>query len=145
MGEFSDEFAGESIRSWRTRGTLHGEATREVLRNRAQKAAAGPVENEQAPWEVEAMEYFKERLDWIHESMVRAFSGVMAEQNRLHTRIDALVESIAEAKPKPTSNVTITLDASAFDGDMESVQQLVDELDKRVKRISKGKSGEAGR
>lgn len=69
MGEFSDEFAGESIRSRRARGTLRSEATREVLRKRAERAAEAPSENDEAPWEVQAMEFFNGRLDEINSKL----------------------------------------------------------------------------
>ena len=138
MSEFSDEFAGQSIRSRRKQGTLGSEVTKQVLSNRAQKAAAGSVENEQAPWEVEAMEYFKERLDWIHESMVRAFSGVMAEQNRLHTRMDALVELVSkeidersESRVAVEPKVVVTLENVPAD----VAEELQAELGKCVERI----------
>lgn len=114
------------------------DTTIQALSTRAQKAAGGAVENEQSPWEVEAMEYFKDRLDEIHESMVRAFSGVMAEQNRLHTRIDALVELVSneidersESRVAVQPKVVVTLESVPAD----VAEELQAELTKCVERI----------
>lgn len=47
------------------KGIHYRQRTDETLRQRSSRAAGGAVENEQQPWEVDAMEYFKERLDEI--------------------------------------------------------------------------------
>ena len=148
MDEF-DVPTRRSIRAMREQGRLKRSAkvdygTDDVLRDRAQRAGKAPSENEQAAWQVEAMEYFKERLDEIHESMVRAFSGVMADQSRLHTRIDALVAEVTKANDERsesgvavTPQVTITLNGVPAD----VAQTLEDELGKRVERLMARRSG----
>ena len=73
------------------------DAALEARQKRAQEGTGASSENDQTPWEVQAMNYFNDRLDEIQESMVRAFSGVMADQSRLHTRIDALVAEVTKA------------------------------------------------
>lgn len=120
------------------RGVHYRDTTTEVLSSRARKAVKAPSENDERPWEVEAMEYFKGRLDEIHESMVRAFSGVMAEQGRLHTRIDALVELVSkeidersESRVAVEPKVVVTLENVPAD----VAEELQAELQTRVQRI----------
>lgn len=134
-----------SVAELRRRGNLRAnkgihyrDSTTEVMSTRAQRAAEGPVENEQDAWQVQAMDYFKERLDEIHESMVRAFTGVMVEQSKLHTRIDALVELVSkdidersESRVAVEPKVVVTLENVPAD----VAEELQAELDTRVKRI----------
>ena len=143
-----------SVAELRRRGNLRAnkgihyrDSTTEVMSTRAQRAAEGPVENEQAAWQVEAMEYFKTRLDEIHESMVRAFSGVMAEQGRLHTRIDALVEVVSkeidersESRVAVAPKVVVTLENVPTD----VAEELQAELEKRVERIMARRAQHSG-
>lgn len=137
-----------SIAELRRRGNLRAnkgvhyrESTDEVLRNRAQKATGQPVENEQAAWQVEAMEYFKERLDEIHESMVRAFSGVMAQGSRHETLLSDLLTSVNALEEKITERsevgvavepkIVVTLENVPTD----VAEELQAELSTRVQRI----------
>lgn len=123
------------------RGVHYRESTDEVLRNRASKAAGEPVENEQVAWQVEAMEYFKERLDEIHESMVRAFSGVMAQGSRhetllsdILTSVNALEEKIderSESRVAVQPKVVVTLENVPAD----VAEILQSELQTRIERI----------
>lgn len=150
MGEFSDEFAGESIRSRRARGTLHSEATREAMRLRSQRAAQAPSENDEQAWQVEAMEFFKERLDEIHESMVRGMAVLMAEQQKLHRRIDALVslvsESLDERSESAPAGVEVGNIITLYGVDADVINDLRSELDTRLARlIARKKNDEARR
>jgi hypothetical protein len=45
------------------------DAALEARQKRAQEGTGAAVENDQTPWEVEAMEYFKERLDEIQATV----------------------------------------------------------------------------
>lgn len=132
------------------RGIHYRDSTTEVLSSRARKAAEAPVENEQTPWEVEAMEYFKERLDEIHESMVRGMAVLMAEQQKLHSRIDALVslvsESLDERSESAPAGVEVGNIITLYGVDADVINDLRSELDTRLARlIARKKNDEARR
>lgn len=120
------------------KGIHYRDSTTQALSTRAQRAAGGAVENDEAAWQVEAMGYFKDRLDEIHESMVRGMAGIMAEQGRLHTRIDALVELVSkeidersESRVAVAPKVVVTLENVPAD----VAEELQAELSTRVQRI----------
>lgn len=137
-----------SIRDLKDKGTLrrntqvrYQPTTDDVLRSRAQRAAEAPSENDEGAWQVQAMDYFKERLDEIHESMVRAFAGVMAEQsgqtillNDILTSVNALEDKVAERSEAAVGvkqSVTVTFD----DVPADIAEELQGELQKRVERM----------
>lgn len=135
-----------SIAEMRRRGDLRAnkgvhyrQRTDETLRQRSSRARNEPVENERQPWEVDAMDYFNRRLDEIHESMVRGMGGIMAEQERLHTRIDALValvsESLDERSESAPAGVEVGNIITLYGVEADVVSQLREELDTRLARL----------
>jgi len=147
----SDRRKTHTLTSSRAASRYYTPTTDDVLRERAERASKADTEPTEKPWEVEAMEYFKERLDEIHESMVRAFAGVMAEQSKqttllsdLLTSVNALEEKIderSESRVAVEPKTVVTLDGVPAD----IADELQAELSKRLDRMLRRRRTEESR
>ena len=106
-----------------------------------QEPAEEPSDN---AWEVDALDYFKDRLDEIHESMVRAFSGVMAAQSESKSTLAEVQKTLTDVQAhlkalgsrserRVAAEPTITVTLRGVPEEVAS--QLQAELDTRVERL----------
>lgn len=134
----SDRRKTHTLRSSRAASRYYEPTTDEVLSKRAERAKNEAVENEEQPVEVQVLSLIIDRLQAQGELLVSLGDVIIKTHGMLERIEDAL------AKPKAEPKVNITLDSSTFDS-MDEIQKFVDELDKRIERIKKGKSGEPRR
>lgn len=138
--------ANRGIRYRKTTAPTRG---MEVLRDRSERARNAPLSDDGNPWEVEAMEYFKERLDEIQESVVRALGGIMAEQSRHRTLLDDILDSVNGIEQKidddagTASRVAVepSLTITLQDVPSDIAATLQDELQTRVERLVQRRAG----
>lgn len=101
----------------------------------------GSVENEQDPWQVEAMEFFKSRLEDIEVEFQHALSDMRIEQSRTNvilTGIKSVLVSLLEdvtERSEVASAQTTKLNITLEDIPVELVESIEQEVMRRVDLI----------
>lgn len=140
----ADSGHGQSIRQLRaekklTRSEAVQYGTKDALRERAERARKGAVENEQTeagPWAVEAMDYFNKRLDLIEQHSAVYWANVNQAITKLIEKVDALAESVGEQSEPVHYNIVFDVKGAA-DEIAEAVEKAINRQAVMSKRIQR--------
>jgi hypothetical protein len=141
----ADSGHGQSIRQLRaekklTRSEAVQYGTKDALRERAERARKAAMESEQEPWAVEAMDYFKDRLDRLNELVLNTrenLAQLYVMTGDIEQKIGALAESVGEQSEPVHYNIVFDVKGAA-DEIAEAVEKAINRqavMSKRIQRV----------